>query len=386
MTPPATYHAPIAPTDPQRPVVSIIILTFNQLEYTRMCVDSVLRNTTVPYELIFVDNASSDGTLDYLKTLPNVRIVANEQNLGFAGGNNQGLALASGEYALLLNNDAIVTPGWLELMLAPMQRDPKVGIVGPRSNYVAGHQLVTDIPYESLEDLDTYAAERAQTYGESGDYISCIVGFCMLVRRAVVERIGGLDPVFGSGNFEDTDYCLRALLAGWVSWVAHGAFVHHYGHRTFIGAGIDWVASMKRNGKIFAAKWNVRMEGEMVAKFDVRDLLARNSFNFQRDYSELPSDLTYISVTPALAAYHRGAQLLQAGRNTDAVAAFREAVEGSPLVADFHNALGAAYVEAGLLAEAVVAIERAAELEPGSETIQANLIEARELVARASAA
>jgi GT2 family glycosyltransferase len=385
MTSPDSCHAPIAPMDPQSPVVSIIILTFNQLEYTRMCVDSVLRNTTVPYELIFVDNASSDGTLDYLKTLPNVRVVANQENLGFAGGNNQGLALARGEYALLLNNDAIVTPGWLELMVAPMQRDPNVGIVGPRSNYVAGHQLVKDIPYESMEDLDAYAAERARTYGDAGDYISCIVGFCMLVRRTVVKRIGGLDPVFGSGNFEDTDYCLRALLAGWVSWVAHGAFVHHYGHRTFIGAGIDWVASMKRNGKIFAAKWNVRLEGELVAKFDVRDLLARNSFNFARDYSPLPTDLTYVSVTPALAAYHRGVQLLEAGRSDDAVAALRDAVEGSPSIADFHNALGAAYAEAGRLDDAIASLVRAAELAPTSETIQANLADARQLALQAAA-
>jgi GT2 family glycosyltransferase len=386
MTSPVIHQSPIAWTDLRRPVVSIIILTFNQVEYTRMCVESALRHSTLPFELIFVDNASNDGTLDYLRTLPNVRIVANAENLGYAAGNNQGLALARGEYALLLNNDAIATPGWLERMVAPMQRDSRIGLVGPRSNYVAGPQLVERVPYESMEDLDGFAAERARVYANTGDFATWIVGFCMLVRMSVVERIGGLDPVFGSGNFEDTDFCLRAMLAGWVGWIANDVFVHHYGHVTFIGAGIDWVESMKRNGRIFAGKWNVPLEGDYVASFDVLEVLRRYSFNVERDYCALPTDLTYVCVTAPLAAYYRGVQRLQAGDPRGALLALQEAVDGAPEVADFHNALGAAYCEAGMLYDAVASLSRAAELSPESESIRANLVEARQLAAEAAAA
>src|SRR5581483_6415991 len=116
----------------------IIVLTYNQLEYTRLCVDSLLRHTPQPFELIFVDNASSDGTVDFLRTIPNSKLVSNHENLGFAGGNNQGLAIAEGDFVVLLNNDAIVTPGWLDALLRPLERDPRLGFAGPRSNYVAG--------------------------------------------------------------------------------------------------------------------------------------------------------------------------------------------------------------------------------------------------------
>ncbi|GAC1313688.1 MAG: hypothetical protein NVSMB2_01990 [Chloroflexota bacterium] len=382
----ASPPSPILWHQSDRPLVSIIILTYNQLEYTRLCVDSVLRHTHIPYELIFIDNASTDGTIDYLRTLPDVKIVANAHNLGYAAGNNQGLALARGAFVLLLNNDAIVTDGWLERLVASMRRDPRVGIAGPRSNYVAGAQLVPEVPYRSLADLDGYAAQRALGFGESGSYASTIVGFCMLVRRELIERIGGLDPVFGSGNFEDTDYCVRALLAGYICWIADGAFVHHYGHRTFIGAKIDWRASMKRNGKIFAEKWGLPLEGEMLAAFDLPGVLSRTRFDAQRDFCPLPAELSYVTVTPALAAYHRGVQLLQAGQVGDAIEVLAQAVKISPDVADFHNALGAAFCEAGMLDQAVAALLGAAQLLPESHDIQANLAEVRELQQRAQIA
>ncbi|MCZ7626167.1 MAG: glycosyltransferase [Candidatus Methylomirabilis sp.] len=97
------------------------MLTHNGLEHTTKCLASIEACTPEPHELIIVDNASTDGTLDYLRGYmaahDNVRAIANRTNRGFAAGNNQGLALAGGEYVLLLNNDTIVTAGWLTRML-----------------------------------------------------------------------------------------------------------------------------------------------------------------------------------------------------------------------------------------------------------------------------
>ena len=359
-----------------RPKVSIIVLAFNQLEYTRQCIDSILANTRQPYELILVDNASSDGTPDYLRSIGGARVILNSENLGFAAGNNVGLAVASGDYIVLLNNDAVVTEGWLDRLVTPMERDPNIGFVGPRSNYVAGPQLVRDIPYTSMQEMDAYARQRAQTYAGQGSVTGFIVGFCLALRRSVVEKIGGLDPAFGSGNFEDNDYCLRAVLAGWKGWIADDAFVHHYGHRTFIGANIDWQRAMYRNAGVFAEKWGLARAADTGAPIYPDDFLNKRRFDATRDVCALPTSVRYTDVTEALAAYFSGVQLLQAGDANGAIPLLQAAADSSPEFADFHNALGAALCEAGRIVEGVAALNRAVELAPDDQAIRANLQDA----------
>jgi GT2 family glycosyltransferase len=269
---------------------SIIILTHNQLEYTRQCVESVLQHTAQPYDLILVDNASTDGTVDFLRSIPGAKVVAISENIGFAGGNNQGLAVADGEYVLLLNNDTVVTPGWLDRMIAALERDPRVGVVGPRSNNVAGAQLVANVPYTDRAGLDAFAAQHAETHAGKGSNSGWVIGFCLLARRNVVEQIGGLDTRYGPGNFEDNDFCMRSMLAGWSCWIADDAFVHHYGGRTFAGAGIDYGASVRTNARIFADKWGIRMNGDELAQINLRELLNR-PFDRAQDFCPLPPNV-----------------------------------------------------------------------------------------------
>jgi GT2 family glycosyltransferase len=357
----------------RHPLTSIVILTYNQLEYTRQCVRSVLDHTSEPFELIFVDNASSDGTVDYLQTIPGAKLIRNAENLGFAGGNNQGLALAEGEYVVLLNNDTVVPAGWLDSLLAPMQRDQGIGFTGPRSNYVAGPQIVPDVPYTSIKEMHRYAARRRQAHRDQGTVVGFIVGFCLAVRKTVVDKIGGLDTQYGSGNFEDNDFCLRAVLGGWVGWIADDAFVHHYGHKTFIGAGIDWTASMRTNAKLFARKWDLPLDGDAIAPYQVGEIAQHRGFKPDEDRFPLPASVDFVLLTPGLAAYFRGVQLLQQGSPTEAIQKLRFASEQSPEVADFHNTLGAAYFEAGKREDAIAALSRAAELSPNDASIADNL-------------
>ncbi len=242
-------------------LTSIVILTLNQLEYTRMCFESIYAFTPEPFELIVVDNGSTDGTRMYLLELAeqrdNVKIVLNEQNEGFAGGCSQGMALARGEYVLLLNNDVIVTEGWLSRMLRPLEVDPTIGIVGPRSNCVSGAQLLLDVPYKNMVEMHDFARDRAEGHAGQGLFLPIVIGFAMLIRAELVETIGGLDTRFGSGNFEDDDFCLRAQLAGKRIWMADDVFIHHFGSRTFMGEKVDYGASLKRNEAIFRQKWNL---------------------------------------------------------------------------------------------------------------------------------
>ena len=205
-----------------------------------------------------------------------IKIIKNSENLGFAAGNNQGMAAARGNYILLMNNDIVVTPGWLERMISCAEKNPRIGIVGPMSNYVSGPQLVEDVRYNTtdLDGLDDYAAEFSKKYAKKTRRLLRVVGFCMLIKRAVVNKIGGMDDRYGLGNFEDDDFSLRATLAGFESWIAEDCFIHHFGNRTFIGAKIDYQESLHKNWEIFKKKWD--FPGDMpYGSYDVSQILKK---------------------------------------------------------------------------------------------------------------
>jgi GT2 family glycosyltransferase len=184
-----------------------------------------------------------------------VSVVTNRENRGVPAACNQGLATARGDYLVLLNNDAVVTDGWLDQLIALAGASPTIGLAGPMSNYAPPPQLVEHTPYADLEGMHAFAARwRAEHLGK---WLTCerLSGFCLLMRRAVLDRVGGLDERFGLGFFDDDDLALRARDAGFELAVACDLFVHHFGSRTFDGAGIDAEALLRRNREQFAAKW-----------------------------------------------------------------------------------------------------------------------------------
>ena len=253
-----TYQFLIRPQPMRVPdygLTSIVILTHNQVEFTRQCLDSIRLYTDEPVELIVVDNGSTDGTVDYLRSIPGVRLIVNETNRGFPAAANQGMAVATGKQVLLLNNDVVVTTGWLGRMLRALRSDEKVGLVGPRSNYVSGPQQI-EVGYDGIAELDGFAWDWGKAHGGVVIDVSRLVGFCLLIKREVIDAIGLLDEQFGIGNFEDDDYCLRAIGAGYRAAIADDAFVHHYGGRTFVGAGIDAGALLRENHRRFVEKWS----------------------------------------------------------------------------------------------------------------------------------
>jgi GT2 family glycosyltransferase/tetratricopeptide (TPR) repeat protein len=238
-------------------VTSIVIITHNQIDCTRQCADSIRERTDEPYQLIFVDNASSDGTVEYLQSLRGVTVICNDKNAGFPAAANQGIQAATGQQILLLNNDTLVTTGWLRRMLRALYSHPRIGLVGPCTNYVSGTQQIT-VNYEDLECLDGFAWERGKTYDQILSDTDRAVGFCLLIRREVVDKVGLLDERFSPGNFEDDDYCLRALQAGFRVVIARDAFVHHFGERTFMGANIAFSELLRKNQDVFREKLRVK--------------------------------------------------------------------------------------------------------------------------------
>ncbi|HET6171003.1 MAG TPA: glycosyltransferase [Gaiellales bacterium] len=242
------------------PLVSIAILTLNGSEHTRACLESVERSTPEAHELLVVDNGSTDGTVELLRAYAaassHTRLVLNGENRGFACGNNQALALARGRYVVLLNNDTIVTDGWLGRLVSALEQTPGAGLAGPVSNYVAGPQLI-DAGYLSAAEIEPFARDWARDHAGEVQPAARLIGFCLLLRREVVEAVGALDETFGAGNFEDDDLCLRARAAGFGCVIARDAFVHHTGSQTFIGTRIDYGASLVRNRAVFEEKWGL---------------------------------------------------------------------------------------------------------------------------------
>jgi hypothetical protein len=159
---------------------------------------------------------------------------------------------------LLLNNDTVVTAGWLEGLIKPMLEDGSVGAVGPRTNQVIGPQLATYVPYgTNLPAMHAFARRYVARHAGMGHRAARLVGFCMAIRKVALETIGGLDARFGVGNFEDDDLSLRLQTAGFKLWVTDEVFIHHFGHATFIGERVDYGSLLKRNGDSFARKWGL---------------------------------------------------------------------------------------------------------------------------------
>jgi GT2 family glycosyltransferase/2-polyprenyl-3-methyl-5-hydroxy-6-metoxy-1,4-benzoquinol methylase len=246
---------------PEQGLTSVVIVTHNQLAYTRLCVGSLLEHTDGPYELIFVDNASTDGTVDYLRALEGATVISNGENRGFPAAANQGIRAATGAQVLLLNNDTVVTTGWLRRLLDALYRDSRIGLVGPCSNCVSGPQQV-QVGYDALEGVDGFAWDWGKAHDGRTEETDRLVGFCLLFRRELVERIGPLDERFGVGCFEDDDFTLRARRAGYRAVIARDAFVHHFGGRTFTGSGVDFAALMRENESLFREKWSGAEEVE----------------------------------------------------------------------------------------------------------------------------
>lgn len=236
-------------------LVSIVMLSWNAPQFTKMALESIRVHTREPYEIIIVDNGSGPETVEWLRTLTDVRVIYNNTNRGYAGGNNQAIAAAHGEYIVLLNNDVIVTDGWLESMLAAFDRIPGLGVSAPRSNRVAGDQITTDAQYGSMDQMHAYAAKRRERFRGEGYLTDRAIGLCLCIDRTVIEEIGGIDERFGAGNFEDDDFCMRVRAAGYRIFVCDDSFIHHFGSQTFAANKIDWAATMRENWKKFAMKW-----------------------------------------------------------------------------------------------------------------------------------
>jgi len=227
----------------------IIIPIWNQPRFTRECIEHVTENTVFPYRLILIDNASSAETREYLEGLKNKRgggviLVRNKENLGFVKAVNQGLKLSAAPYVCILNNDTLPASGWLSELVEFADKYRDVGLLNP---LCGGH------------------AVRKMTVNEYAGFISNLnknkymemnqcQGFAMLMKRELMDKIGYLDEDFGLGGFDDTDYSMRAHLAGFRSVCVYSSYVYHREHASFDTMG-DRKKIQNKSEKEYFRKW-----------------------------------------------------------------------------------------------------------------------------------
>ena len=210
------------------PKLSVVVLNWNGKTLLADCLSSLSNQTLTDLEVLLVDNGSSDGSVEYVKTeFPGIRVIALEKNLGFSAGNNRGIEASSSEFVALFNNDAVADRQWAERLLAPAA-DSKVGIVASkvmlfserdRLDSAGDGMTIVGVAYKRghLEPADRYPATES-VFGASG----C----AMLLRRSMLDDIGLLDEDFFL-SYEDSDVCFRAQLRAWKCVYASEARVYH---------------------------------------------------------------------------------------------------------------------------------------------------------------
>ena len=239
-------------------VCDLVLLSWNHLEQTRPCLETLFRTTRTPCRLLIVDNGSEPEVRAFLAgvkpqgAIQEVVLLQNETNEGFPRGMNRGIRASAAPFVCLLNNDLRFTPGWLEELLEVARANPSVGVVNPTSNTFG------NVPPTGVS-LDAYAEGLRALRGRYTEVGMCI-GFCFLVKREVLNQLGGLSEEVERIFFEDEDFSVRAQRAGFQCVVAHGAYVFHAEHQT-VRKMPEREALFSKNQRWCHAKWGrwVRM-------------------------------------------------------------------------------------------------------------------------------
>ncbi len=256
---------------------TLIVVNYNKMPYTRLCLESVLAADPVPAQIVAIDNGSTDGTQEYLRhefpvvaTRLGVKwmLVRNRKNLGACTARNQGLRLAEGRFIAFMDNDVCVrTRNWLAVLASALEADESLGIVGPK--------LVFPFEPYNIEHAGAAISRTGRVQyigrGEARDdprfnqrrEVQCLISACWLMKREVYEQIGGLDEAFNPAQFEDFDFCYRARQAGWRIEYLPEAEMYHFESVTNAGSpDINFRYITIKNWMEFKRRWRHVFERE----------------------------------------------------------------------------------------------------------------------------
>lgn len=277
-----------------QPKVFIIIVNFNGWPDTQECLASLSSVDYGNFEVILIDNASKIkpqiASLNGQKF--KVRTILNEENLGFAGANNQGIKLAlenKADYVLLLNNDTTVEPDFLTKLVAEAEEDESAGIVGPliyffddrKKIWSAGGRIVNNftrgelIAYQEADEGEYQTAEQV-------DYIS---GTCLLVKTAIIEKIGLISEDYFL-YYEDADWCLSASRVGFRSLLVPQSKIYHKASQSTVEFSYPYIYYHSRNGLIFGERFGNKVVVQLYSAWLFIKQIAKLVFNYKREWAK----------------------------------------------------------------------------------------------------
>jgi GT2 family glycosyltransferase len=264
--------------------VSVVLLAFNNLDYTRNCVESILENTDdVEYELILVDNGSTDGTKEYFDSITGAKVIHLKYNIHLVKGFNIGLMAAEGKYSAAVCNDFIFTPNWLSNLLICIESDSKIGFVSPGATSISNMQQIS-IPFISIEDFQNRAREYNVSDSSKWEERVVLLPNVLCCPTALLERIGYYDTRFFRGEFLDDDISFRIRRAGYKLIYCADTVAHHYGSLTT--ATDHMTNSLDEGRKTFVDKYGLD------AWLDAR----MNQSYLEMDYSQLSNVKTILGI------------------------------------------------------------------------------------------
>lgn len=214
------------------PMVSIIILNFNQIKVTCEFLESARKLTYPNYEIILVDNNSDENPEELIRhEYPEVKLIITERNLGFTGGNNVGMKAAKGDYIFVVNNDTEVSPDLLERLLEPFEKDPRVGMVSPKIIYYHSPGVIQYAGYRAINPFtgrNSAIGNREKDEGqhEIARYTDYAHGAAMMVKREVIDKVGMFHDDFFI-YYEELDWSARTKRAGYEILYQPKAVIYH---------------------------------------------------------------------------------------------------------------------------------------------------------------
>lgn len=256
--------------------IAILLLAHNKAAYTQRCLNSLLRSTLRPFQIVLADNGSTDETpqvMDAFERRASSERIAVErlrfdENVGAIEGRNRGMERLAGDYWVWMDNDIVVrSRSWLQRLHAVLAQDGKVGVVGPKLVYAnaphdiqcagcevtRGGQVIFRGRGESLDAPEWNRPRDCQT----------LISACWMLRAEVARKVGTLDPQFSPVQFEDIDYCYRIREAGFACRYEPGIEMYHFENVTTGRTGsLNYSYLTVKNGLKFKRKWRHRFEGE----------------------------------------------------------------------------------------------------------------------------
>jgi GT2 family glycosyltransferase/tetratricopeptide (TPR) repeat protein len=222
------------------------------------CLQSLANCRDLIHETIVVDNASPDNAAEIAKTFDGVIVLHSESNCGFSAACNRGWNTATGDVILFLNSDTVVPRAGLIRLIESLTASGSIAAAGPYTNR-SGHLQQIDPTYTSIANLEGFAEDFALRPAEDVD-CDMLVGFCLAIRRTVLQELGGFDERFGLGMFEDNDICYRIRRSGYRLVIAGRSFVHHEGSKTMGRMRLDASRQLERNLALYREKWTEDLE------------------------------------------------------------------------------------------------------------------------------